>query len=96
MGETNIEISITGKKYPLIVKEEDIEIVRDVESSLNKKINEYLSKFDFNDQLDAVNLVLIDLAYKHKKIENSLKGDSNEVVENIEKIIKEINKKLPE
>ena len=63
-----IEISISGRKYPIKVSAEEELVVRNIEKKLNKQIHEFQLKYPNNDKLDCVMMTMLTLAFENSRI----------------------------
>ncbi len=84
-----ININIAGKYYPVKIEDGEEEAIRMIEKDINLKINEYIRRYNTNNVLDIVNMILIDCSYKLYQAKSS--GDKEKLISKlieIEEILK--------
>ena len=59
---TKVQITIAGRVYPLSVREEEVDTVRETAEMVNKKINEVRKTYDGKDNQDYLAMVLMNFA----------------------------------
>ncbi|MBL7801807.1 MAG: cell division protein ZapA [Chitinophagales bacterium] len=59
---TQLNVNIAGRLYPLKIRKEEENIIRDAEKLVSQKIQEYRSSYDGKDTQDYLAMVLINLA----------------------------------
>lgn len=62
MDKYSIKVNILGRPYPLLVKPEEEEAVRNAARLINEKIKVYKERFSVKDDLDLVIMCCLELA----------------------------------
>ncbi|MCB9233564.1 MAG: cell division protein ZapA [Bacteroidia bacterium] len=62
MDKYSIKVNILGRPYPLLVKTEEEESVRNAARLINEKIKVYKERFSVKDDLDLVIMCCLELA----------------------------------
>lgn len=65
-----IEISVSGRKYPVKISEEEEASVRKLETQVNKKIREFKVQYAGIEQEDCLSMVLLTYAFDLHKSTN--------------------------
>ena len=92
MAIEKININIAGRKYPVKVKEGEEIVIREIEKDINRKINEFIKTYEFNDKLDIITLILLNCSHDLYKIKNS--GHEQKLINKISEIEKSIDQIL--
>ena len=94
MASQKIYITIGGRRYPVIVEDdEELKAISDVEKSINKKINEYIRTYNNLDNIDVLALVLIDCSYDLLKSKKDA-GDEERLIKQLDDINKILDREL--
>ena len=59
---TQLNVNIAGRLYPLKIRNEEVNMIREAEKLVSQKIQEYRSSYDGKDTQDYLAMVLINLA----------------------------------
>lgn len=62
-----IDITISGRKYPIKVSGEEELVVRNIEKKLNQQIHDFQLKYPNNDKLDCVIMTMLTLAFENSR-----------------------------
>ncbi len=79
MGDLSLRLKIANKEYPLKVKSEQEENVREAAHWVNERIRTFRNKFSIEEKEDLLAMVAFDCAMSGLK---DKKGESNEEVLN--------------
>lgn len=95
MDVLSIKIKIADREYPMKVKPEDEERVRNAGKQINERIRSYRERFGINDNQDLLAMVAFDSLVDKLEIEEK-QFDSNDAatVEKIEYLNKLISQSL--
>ncbi|MCG8390489.1 MAG: cell division protein ZapA [Cytophagales bacterium] len=95
MDVLSIKIKIADREYPMKVKPEDEERVRNAGKQINERIRSYRERFGINDNQDLLAMVAFDSLVDKMEIEEK-QFDSDDVatVEKIEYLNKLISQSL--
>lgn len=61
MGELSLKIKIHDREYPIKVTEQDVEMMREIESTLNDRISNFRKQFKVDNKQDLLAMVAFDL-----------------------------------
>ena len=62
-----IDITISGRKYPIKVSGEEELVVRNIEKKLNQQVHDFQLKYPNNDKLDCVIMTMLTLAFENSR-----------------------------
>ena len=93
MASQKIYITIGGRRYPVVIEESEKKAITEIEKSINKKINQYISTYENLNMIDVLTLVLIDCRYElySAKTDN---GDVKKLKNELQKINILLDKEL--
>ena len=77
MDELSIKIKIADREYPMKVKPEDEERVRNAGKSINERIRSYRERFGIDDKQDLLAMVAFDCMAEHMKTEKNNSQQKN-------------------
>lgn len=84
MDELSIKIKIADREYPMKVKPEDEERVRNAGKSINERIRSYRERFGIDDKQDLLAMVAFDCLVDKMQVEEKQYDTDESVVEKIE------------
>lgn len=91
MAINKINITIAGRKYPVTYEDGEEEVIRKIEKNINKQINALIGKYENNDRLDIITLVLLNCSYElHKQNDTGQEKKLIEKIFEIEELIDQI------
>lgn len=90
MTVQKMNIIISGRKYPVKVEEGEEEVIRTIEKNINRKINEFVKLYEYNDKLDIVTLILLNCSLDLHNLKHS--GQNKKLINSISKIESLIDK----
>ena len=93
MENLSVKLVIGNRSYPMKVPMEDEQKIREIGKKLNNKITEIRTQMNIDDLQDILAMIAFKLAVEIED-KKSIKSESDDAVEKIEKIIREINKKI--
>ncbi len=78
MSELSIKIKIGNREYPMKVKAEDEERVRNAGKIINEKIKSYADQFGIDDLQDLLAMVAFDSLVGKMRSEEEIDNDNSE------------------
>jgi cell division protein ZapA (FtsZ GTPase activity inhibitor) len=69
MSELSTTVTIAGRTYPLTIKKEDEEGVREAARLINEKVKEYEDNYSVRDKQDLLAMCALQLATHNVKLE---------------------------
>ncbi|HVA98013.1 MAG TPA: cell division protein ZapA [Bacteroidia bacterium] len=72
MNQLSIKVNIAGRTYPLTVKTDEAENVREAETLINKKLKEYEQSYAVRDKQDLIAMSALQLAVQNLTLEKKL------------------------
>ena len=78
MSELSIKIKIGNREYPMKVKAEDEERVRNAGKIINEKIKSYADQFGIDDLQDLLAMVAFDSLIGKMRSEEEIDNDNSE------------------
>lgn len=84
MTVQKMNIIISGRKYPVKVEEGEEEVIRTIEKNINRKINEFVKLYEYNDKLDVVTLILLNCSLDLYNLKHS--GQDKKLINSISEI----------
>lgn len=67
----SMHIMIGGRSYPLKVKEEDEDAIKEIAEKMNEKINDFQITYVNKDKQDCLAMTLLTYAVENHKLKNS-------------------------
>jgi cell division protein ZapA (FtsZ GTPase activity inhibitor) len=84
----SISIMIAGRAYPLKVKMEDEEAIRQVVNELNEKIKHFQITYSNRDKQDCLSMALLTYAVDfHKAVKNTDEKRFNERLDKLDQLL---------
>lgn len=71
-----VKINIAGRQYPLNVREEEEEAVRNAGKEINRLIQEFEERYAVTDKQDAISMVALQMASKLNIMKQQREGSS--------------------
>lgn len=93
MENLSIKLVIGNRSYPMKVPIEDEQKIRGIGKKLNNKITEIKAQMNIDDLQDILAMIAFKLAVEIED-EKNIKSESDDAVDKIENIIREIDKKI--
>jgi cell division protein ZapA (FtsZ GTPase activity inhibitor) len=87
----SIKVNIMNRPYPLLVKAEEEEAVRNAAKLINDRIKAYKDRFSVQDDLDLVIMCCLELATDNLNQAGRLRGGLRSVNERIDLIDEALN-----
>lgn len=92
MAVQKMNIIISGRKYPVTIEEGEEEVIRTIEKNINRKINEFVKLYEYNDKLDVITLILLNCSLdlynlKHSEQDKKLINNISEIESLIDQIV---------
>ena len=84
MDELSIKIKIADREYPMKVKPEDEERVRNAGKSINERIRSYRERFGIDDKQDLLAMVAFDCLVDKLEVEEKQFDTDEGIVEKID------------
>jgi cell division protein ZapA len=94
MGELSLKIKIHDREYPIKVTEQDVEMMRDIESTLNERISNFRKKFKVENKQDLLAMVAFDLLVELTKKDKSLDIQQDQVADKVTQLNRMISEVL--
>lgn len=91
MEKYSIKVNILNRPYPLLVKSEEEEAVRNAAKLINERIKAYKERFTVNDDLDLVIMCCLELATDNLNQGLRLRGSLKQVGAKLEQIDEALN-----
>ncbi len=95
----SIKLNVANRNYPLVIKQEQEEVIRRATKEINDKVNSLKQKFPGNDYQDALAMATIQFVVKllerNKNLsdENEFTNKISELNEDLEEYFEEENEK---
>lgn len=67
----NMQVMIGGRSYPLRVKPEDVDAIKDVAAEINEKFSDFQITYVNKDKQDWLSMTLLTYAVENHKLKNS-------------------------
>ena len=80
MSELSIKIKIGNREYPMKVKAEDEERVRNAGKIINDKIKSYVDQFGIDDLQDLIAMVAFDSLIDKMRSEEEIDADNSAAI----------------
>ena len=93
MENLSVKLVIGNRSYTMKVPMEDEQKIREIGKKLNNKITEIRTQMNIDDLQDILAMIAFKLAVEIED-KKSIKSESDDAVEKIENIIREIDKKI--
>ena len=84
MDELSIKIKIADREYPMKVKPEDEERVRNAGKNINERIRSYRERFGIDDKQDLLAMVAFDCLVDKMQVEEKQFDTDESIVEKID------------
>ncbi|MEL7003092.1 MAG: cell division protein ZapA [Bacteroidota bacterium] len=84
MDELSIKIKIADREYPMKVKPEDEERVRNAGKNINERIKSYRDRFGIDDKQDLLAMVAFDCLVDKMQVEEKQFDTDESIVEKID------------
>lgn len=90
----SMQIMIAGRSYPLRVKEEDMDAIKEVVEEINEKIKDFQLTYINKDKQDCLAMALLTYAVELQKVKinNTAPQQISRKVDHLEKLIENILK----
>ncbi|MEO6882920.1 MAG: cell division protein ZapA [Bacteroidia bacterium] len=86
MSQLSIKVTIAGRTYPLTVKTEEADNVREAEALINKKLKEYEESYAVRDKQDLIAMYVLQLAVQNLILEKKLLHPVPELAEKLSQL----------
>lgn len=94
MNDLSIKIKIADREYPMKVKPEDEERVRNAGKNINERIRTYREKFGIDDKQDLLSMVAFDCLVDKMEMEESSENTDEGILEKINQLNQLVNQSL--
>jgi len=94
MDELSIKIKIADREYPMKVKTEDEQRVRNAGKSINERIRVYRERFGIDDKQDLLAMVAFDCLVDKMELEENHVDTDDSVIQKVNQINNLINQAL--
>ncbi|MTI40736.1 cell division protein ZapA [Fulvivirga lutimaris] len=94
MDELSIKIKIADREYPMKVKTEDEQRVRNAGKSINERIRVYRERFGIDDKQDLLAMVAFDCLVDKMELEEKHVDTDDSVVQKVNQLNNLINQAL--
>ncbi len=94
MNELSIKIKIADREYPMKVKAEDEQRVRNAGKSINERIRTYRERFGIDDKQDLLAMVAFDCLVDKMELEEKHIDTDESVVQKVDQLNNLINQAL--
>lgn len=95
MADLSIKVNIANRPYRLKIKtEEEEELVRKSAEQLEALINDYSSKYHYNDYQDLLAMIALQLANNSITLKNNIDYRDNEMSDQLEEIDQFLSSKI--
>lgn len=94
MDELSIKIKIADREYPMKVKTEDEQRVRNAGKSINERIRTYRERFGIDDKQDLLAMVAFDCLVDKMELEEKHVDTDESVVQKVNQLNNLINQAL--
>ncbi|MEQ8243393.1 cell division protein ZapA [Fulvivirga sp.] len=94
MDELSIKIKIADREYPMKVKTEDEQRVRNAGKSINERIRVYRERFGIDDKQDLLAMVAFDCLVDKMELEEKHVDTDESVVQKVNQLNNLINQAL--
>ncbi|HNP18074.1 MAG TPA: cell division protein ZapA [Fulvivirga sp.] len=94
MNELSIKIKIADREYPMKVKTEDEQRVRNAGKSINERIRTYRERFGIDDKQDLLAMVAFDCLVDKMELEEKHIDTDESVVQKVDQLNNLINQAL--
>ena len=85
MEQLSIKLKIGNREYPMTVKKEEEQLIREIGKKINEEIKSYQNKMNIDDPQDLLAMVAFDSYMKLFSQKTSSK-ESNKLLEKLKKI----------
>ena len=86
MEQLSVKIKIAGREYPMKVKPEDEERVRNAGREINERIRKYKEQFGIEDKQDLLAMVAFDSLVDMFSLKDNLNVEDDSVIQKVEEI----------
>jgi len=86
MEQLSVKIKIAGREYPMKVKPEDEERVRNAGREINERIKKYKEQFGIEDKQDLLAMVAFDSLVDMLNLQDNLNEDDDSIIQKVEEI----------
>ena len=86
MEQLSVKIKIAGREYPMKVKPEDEERVRNAGREINERIRKYKEQFGIEDKQDLLAMVAFDSLVDMLSLKDNLNVEDDSVIQKVEEI----------
>ena len=86
MEQLSVKIKIAGREYPMKVKPEDEERVRNAGHEINERIKKYKEQFGIEDKQDLLAMVAFDSLVDMFSLKDNLNVEDDSVIQKVEEI----------
>ncbi len=93
MAIQKVNIIIAGRSFPVKAEEDEIDVIREIEKNINRKINEYSSIYKTENKVDIITLILLNCSLENYNL-NRDKGEDKDILNLISDIENSIDKVL--
>lgn len=94
MDELSIKIKIADREYPMKVKTDDEQRVRNAGKSINERIRVYREKFGIDDKQDLLAMVAFDCLVDKMELEEKHVDTDDSVMQKVNQLNNLINQAL--
>lgn len=86
MEQLSVKIKIADREYPMKVRPEDEEKVRNAGKVINEKISKYKEQFGLEDKQDLLAMVAFDSLVEFLSLENNVSETDDTALQKVEEI----------
>jgi len=86
MGELSTTVTIAGRTYPLTIKKEDEDSLREAARLINERVKEYENSYSIRDKQDLLAMCALQLATQNLKLEKSSVSNDSALEQKLEEM----------
>ncbi|HEX9651950.1 MAG TPA: cell division protein ZapA [Cyclobacteriaceae bacterium] len=86
MEQLSVKIKIADREYPMKVRPEDEEKVRNAGKVINERLKKYKEQFGLEDKQDLLAMVAFDSLVDLLNLENNISGADDGVLQKVDEI----------
>ncbi|BDD10678.1 hypothetical protein FUAX_31100 [Fulvitalea axinellae] len=84
MGELSIKLKIADREYPMKVRPEDEEMIRNAGKELNEKLKELKRRFRLDDRQDLLAMIAFDYLVQSRRREEAIRASEDMISEKLD------------
>jgi cell division protein ZapA len=86
MGELSTTVTIAGRTYPLTIKKEDEDSLREAARLINERVKEYENSYSVRDKQDLLAMCALQLATQNLRLEKSAASGEENIARKLEEM----------